>query len=146
VAQGAPFTSKATGNYNATGQTTWNETGTPGGNNGADEVTINSPNNVTVTAANDANADTITVNPGAILKAGATDCTAGGTVLLTGSGTARATMQFSGYSANGTVVFDNSGGVGGLGGLISGSGTESGWPYGSSIVVKDYGEINASNG
>ncbi|MGD0896684.1 MAG: PEP-CTERM sorting domain-containing protein, partial [Thermoguttaceae bacterium] len=67
-------------------------------------------------------------------------------MILTGSSTARATMPFLGYSANGTVVFDNSGGVSGLGGLISGRGNEGGWTYGSSIVVKDYGEINASSG
>ena len=60
----ATFTSKATGNYNATGLTTWNEVGSPGGNAGSDTVSIGSTHTVSITAASDANADTITVNSG----------------------------------------------------------------------------------
>lgn len=41
----AAFTSKATGNWNADGQTTWNEAGVP---DLGDTVTINSPHVVTV--------------------------------------------------------------------------------------------------
>src|SRR5678815_3769379 len=39
------FTSKATGNWSAGGQTTWNEVGVPGT---GDTVTINSPHTVTL--------------------------------------------------------------------------------------------------
>lgn len=52
----AAYTSKATGNWTATGQTTWNEVGTPG--NG-DSITINAGHTVTIPDG----AGTITVGP-----------------------------------------------------------------------------------
>lgn len=52
----AAYTSKATGNWTATGQTTWNEVGTPG--NG-DTITINAGHTITIPDG----AGTVTVGP-----------------------------------------------------------------------------------
>ena len=61
------FTSKATGNWSAAGQTTWNEVGIPGA---GDTVTINSPHNVTVdvnTSVGDGSATVLSIAIGATL-------------------------------------------------------------------------------
>ncbi len=64
----AAFTSKATGNWSAGGQTTWNEVGVPGFN---DSATINSPHTVTVdvdTTVGDGTASTLAIASGGILS------------------------------------------------------------------------------
>lgn len=63
-ADAATFTSKATGDWSATGQTTWNETGSPGA---ADTVTINS-GHVVDYDADFTHTGTITVNDGGTLR------------------------------------------------------------------------------
>ncbi len=63
----AIFTSKATGNWSASGQTTWNEVGVPGP---GDSATINSPHTATVdidTTAGDNTDSAIVINSGATL-------------------------------------------------------------------------------
>jgi len=58
----AAFTSKATGDWNAAGQTTWNEVGTPGA---GDTATIQ--NTHTVTLAQNEQCDTLTIDVGGTL-------------------------------------------------------------------------------
>jgi hypothetical protein len=61
------FTSKASGDWAAAGQTTWNESGTPGR---GDAVTIDSPDTVTVSdsaAVGDGGDNVLTIASGATL-------------------------------------------------------------------------------
>lgn len=63
----AAFTSKATGNWSAGGQTTWNEAGVPGM---GDNVTVQSPHTVTVDitlSAGDASDLALSINSGGTL-------------------------------------------------------------------------------
>lgn len=64
----ATFTSKATGNWSAPGQTTWNEVGVPGW---LDTVTINNTHTVTVDIqvnVGDGSSTAVTVASGGILS------------------------------------------------------------------------------
>lgn len=87
----ASFTSKATGNWNAESQTTWNEANYPG-KSSADDVTIQSGHNVTLNIATfPSSVTTITVDSGGTLTIAANMTTAGE---ITGA-----------MSVTGTVIF-----------------------------------------
>lgn len=75
------FTSKATGNWNAAGQTTWNEVGTPGA---GDTATIQNTHTVTVTA--DQAVDGVTTDSGGSLTVAAGIALTGLTASITNNG------------------------------------------------------------
>lgn len=94
----ATFTSKATGNYDAAGQTTWNEAGDPD-NGAADDVTINATHTVTIVGANDATSDTVNIKSNAVLYSAVTsDAFTGAAIDLQGG-----TLRFNNTDGNRTV-------------------------------------------
>jgi len=100
-ARAGSFTDKADGDYDSTGQTTWNESGTPGGDNGPDTVTINS-HTVTMTAAGDGNQDTVTVN-GGVLSGNTSNAFNGCVVTVNPGGTVYRNGTITDLLAGGTI-------------------------------------------
>jgi hypothetical protein len=76
----AAFTSKATGNWDSAGQTTWNEVGTPGA---GDTVTIQNTHNVSLTQAEAATS--VTVDSGGTLTQSTYNLVLSGAFDLTGT-------------------------------------------------------------
>jgi len=89
------------------------------------------------------------VSGGATLKCNSANSLNGATITLTGTASAQGRCV-SGYMivnafSGGTIVFDNAGGPGGLGGYLEGYVEDYG-PFGGSVIVKQFGTLYARIG